>query len=82
VHTHVSNLVLFFFFFFQDRDSYWKMMQKYIGSDVTSMVTLPVLIFEPMSMLQKMAEVCVNCFLTACLETLSLSDAVEETYKL
>lgn len=34
-------------------------MQKYIGSDVTSMVTLPVLIFEPMSMLQKMVEVCV-----------------------
>ena len=33
-------------------------MQKYIGSDVTSMVTLPVLIFEPMTMLQKMAEVC------------------------
>lgn len=40
----------------EDRDSYWKMMQKYIGSDVTSMVTLPVLIFEPMTMLQKMAE--------------------------
>ena len=36
-------------------------MQKYIGSDVTSMVTLPVLIFEPMTMLQKMAEVCVGC---------------------
>ena len=45
----------------QDRDSYWKMMQKYIGADVTSMVTLPVLIFEPMSMLQKMAEVCFIC---------------------
>lgn len=45
----------------QDRDSYWKMMHKYIGSDVTSMVTLPVLIFEPMSMLQKMAEVCFLC---------------------
>ncbi|KAL1546332.1 Oxysterol-binding protein-related protein 3A [Salvia divinorum] len=40
----------------EDRDSYWKMMQSYIGSDVTSMVTLPVLIFEPMTMLQKMAE--------------------------
>ncbi|EPS62630.1 hypothetical protein M569_12159, partial [Genlisea aurea] len=40
----------------EDRDSYWKMMQKYIGSDVTSMVTLPVIIFEPMTMLQKMAE--------------------------
>lgn len=42
----------------KDRDSYWKMMHKYIGSDITSMVTLPVLIFEPMTMLQKMAEVC------------------------
>ncbi|KAA8549281.1 hypothetical protein F0562_000965 [Nyssa sinensis] len=40
----------------EDRDSYWKMMHKYIGSDVTSMVTLPVLIFEPMTMIQKMAE--------------------------
>jgi hypothetical protein len=42
----------------QDRDSYWKMMHKYIGSDVTSLVTLPVIIFEPMTMLQKMAELC------------------------
>lgn len=42
----------------QDRESYWKMMHKYIGSDITSMVTLPVIIFEPMTMLQKMAEVC------------------------
>ena len=33
-------------------------MQKYIGSDVTSMVTLPVIIFEPMTMLQKTAEAC------------------------
>ncbi|KAJ7556693.1 hypothetical protein O6H91_05G094200 [Diphasiastrum complanatum] len=40
----------------EDRESYWKMMHKYIGADVTSMVTLPVLIFEPMTMLQKMAE--------------------------
>ena len=42
----------------QERDSYWKMMQKYVGSDITSMVTLPVIIFEPMTILQKMAEVC------------------------
>lgn len=35
-------------------------MQKYIGSDVTSMVTLPVIIFEPMTMVQKMAEVCAH----------------------
>ncbi|CAM8913155.1 unnamed protein product [Rhodiola kirilowii] len=40
----------------EERDSYWKMMQKYIGADITSMVTLPVVIFEPMTMLQKMAE--------------------------
>eukprot|EP00270_Netrium_digitus_P002669 TRINITY_DN1302_c0_g1_i3.p1 TRINITY_DN1302_c0_g1~~TRINITY_DN1302_c0_g1_i3.p1 ORF type:complete len:478 (+),score=107.77 TRINITY_DN1302_c0_g1_i3:23-1435(+) len=40
----------------EERESYFKMMQKYIGADVTSMVTLPVLIFEPMTMLQKMAE--------------------------
>jgi len=42
----------------QDRDSYCKMMHKYIGSDVTSLVTLPVIIFEPMTMLQKMVELC------------------------
>lgn len=42
----------------QDRDGYWKMMHKYIGADVTSLVTLPVIIFEPMTMLQRMAEVC------------------------
>lgn len=33
-------------------------MQKYVGSDITSMVTLPVIVFEPMTMLQRMAEVC------------------------
>lgn len=47
----------------EERDSYWKMMQKYIGSDITSMVTLPVLIFEPMTMLQKMAELMEYCHL-------------------
>ncbi|KAL8089884.1 hypothetical protein AgCh_039371 [Apium graveolens] len=41
----------------EDRDGYWKIMNKYVGADVTSLVTLPVLIFEPMSMLQKMAEI-------------------------
>ncbi|CAH9073155.1 unnamed protein product [Cuscuta europaea] len=40
----------------EERDGYWRMMQNYIGADITSMVTLPVLIFEPMTMLQKMAE--------------------------
>lgn len=53
-----ANVCSVFIQSLQDRDSYWKMMQKYIGSDVTSMVTLPVIIFEPMTMLQKMAEVC------------------------
>lgn len=58
----------------QDRDSYWKMMQKYIGSDVTSMVTLPVLIFEPMSMLQKMAEIMEYTYL------LDLADECEDPH--
>ncbi|CAI0472727.1 unnamed protein product [Linum tenue] len=40
----------------EERDSFWRMMQKYVGSDITSMVTLPVMIFEPMTMVQKMAE--------------------------
>ncbi|CAK8576069.1 unnamed protein product [Lathyrus sativus] len=40
----------------EERDGYWKMMQNYIGADVTSLVTLPVIIFEPMTMIQKMAE--------------------------
>ncbi|KAK9755246.1 hypothetical protein RND81_01G012400 [Saponaria officinalis] len=38
-------------------------MQNYIGADVTSMVTLPVVIFEPMTMLQKMAELMEYCYL-------------------
>jgi hypothetical protein len=55
LHCHaVFDAVLYL----QDRDGYWKMMNKYIGSDVTSLVTLPVIIFEPMTMLQKIAEVC------------------------
>lgn len=43
-------------------------MHKYIGSDVTSMVTLPVIIFEPMTMLQKMAEVSANLGFSRCNE--------------
>ncbi|KAA8518912.1 hypothetical protein F0562_016314 [Nyssa sinensis] len=58
----------------EDRDSYWKMMHKYIGSDVTSMVTLPVLIFEPMTMLQKMAELMEYSYL------LDLADECEDPY--
>lgn len=58
----------------EDRDSYWKMMQNYIGSDVTSMVTLPVLIFEPMSMLQRMAELMEYTYL------LDLADECEDPY--
>ncbi|KAL6979164.1 Oxysterol-binding protein-related protein 3C, partial [Sarracenia purpurea var. burkii] len=57
-----------------ERDSYWKMMQKYIGSDVTSMVTLPVLIFEPMTMLQKMAELMEYSYL------LDQADECEDPY--
>ncbi|CAL9002565.1 unnamed protein product [Prunus brigantina] len=58
----------------EDRDSYWKVMQKYIGSDVTSLVTLPVLIFEPMTMLQKMAELMEYSHL------LDLADECEDPY--
>ncbi|KAI5325648.1 hypothetical protein PRUPE_6G256800 [Prunus persica] len=58
----------------EDRDGYWKVMQKYIGSDVTSLVTLPVLIFEPMTMLQKMAELMEYSHL------LDLADECEDPY--
>ncbi|KAM7262527.1 hypothetical protein ACFE04_000210 [Oxalis oulophora] len=58
----------------EDRDGYWKMMQKYIGSDVTSMVTLPVIIFEPMTMLQKMAELMEYSYL------LDMADKTEDPY--
>ncbi|KAG6485905.1 hypothetical protein ZIOFF_054472 [Zingiber officinale] len=57
-----------------ERDSYWRMMQKYIGSDVTSMVTLPVIIFEPMTMIQKMAELMEYSHL------LDLADECEDPY--
>uniref|UniRef100_A0A9I9DN37 Oxysterol-binding protein-related protein 3C n=1 Tax=Cucumis melo TaxID=3656 RepID=A0A9I9DN37_CUCME len=58
----------------EDRESYWKMMHKYIGSDVTSMVTLPVIIFEPMTMIQKMAELMEYSHL------LNLADECEDPY--
>ncbi|XP_013612536.1 PREDICTED: oxysterol-binding protein-related protein 3C [Brassica oleracea var. oleracea] len=58
----------------EERDSYWKMMQKYIGSDITSMVTLPVIIFEPMTMLQKMAELMEYSYL------LDQADECEDPY--
>ncbi|KAH7550021.1 hypothetical protein JRO89_XS13G0121000 [Xanthoceras sorbifolium] len=58
----------------EERDSYWKMMHKYIGSDITSMVTLPVIIFEPMTMLQKMAELMEYCNL------LDKADECEDPY--
>lgn len=58
----------------EERDSYWKMMQNYIGADVTSMVTLPVIIFEPMTMLQKMAELMEYCHL------LDQADQCEDPY--
>ncbi|KAF3775726.1 hypothetical protein EJ110_NYTH49747 [Nymphaea thermarum] len=58
----------------EERDGYWKMMHKYIGSDVTSMVTLPVIIFEPMTMIQKMAELMEYCSL------LDQADECEDPY--
>ncbi|KAI3865939.1 hypothetical protein MKX03_036798 [Papaver bracteatum] len=41
----------------EERESHWKILKNYIGSDITSLVTLPVFIMEPMSTLQKMAEI-------------------------
>ncbi|XP_044486945.1 oxysterol-binding protein-related protein 3A-like [Mangifera indica] len=58
----------------EDRDGYWKMMQKYIGSDVQSMVTLPVLICEPDTNLQRMAE------LMEYSNLLDLADKCEDPY--
>ncbi|PKU76056.1 oxysterol-binding protein-related protein 3A [Dendrobium catenatum] len=58
----------------EDRDSYWKMMQNYIGADITSLVTLPVIIFEPMTMIQKMAELMEYCHL------LDLADETDDPY--
>ncbi|KAJ0828973.1 putative oxysterol-binding protein [Helianthus annuus] len=58
----------------EERDSYWRSMQKYVGADITSMVTLPVLIFEPMTMLQKMAELMEYSHL------LELADECEDPY--
>ncbi|KAM7531868.1 hypothetical protein LguiB_035278 [Lonicera macranthoides] len=58
----------------EDRESYWKMMHKYVGSDITSLVTLPVLIFEPMTMLQKMAELMEYSYL------LDLADECEDPH--
>jgi hypothetical protein len=46
-------------------------MQNYIGADVTSLVTLPVIIFEPMTMLQKMAEVCYLLSLSVVIDLLT-----------
>jgi len=40
----------------EDRQSLWKQLSQYIGKDVTSMISLPVWIFEPMSFLQIMCE--------------------------
>ncbi|XP_057864857.1 oxysterol-binding protein-related protein 3A isoform X1 [Cryptomeria japonica] len=58
----------------EDRDSFWRMMQKYIGSDITSLVTLPLMIFEPMTALQKMAELMEYSYL------LDLADECEDPY--
>jgi hypothetical protein len=58
----------------EDRDSYWKMMQKYVGSDITSMVTLPVIIFEPTTMVQKIAELMEYSYL------LDMADKCEDPY--
>lgn len=58
----------------EERDNYWKMMQKYIGADVQSLVTLPVFISEPNSVLQRMAELMEYSHL------LDLADECEDPY--
>ncbi|KAI3863285.1 hypothetical protein MKW92_016608 [Papaver armeniacum] len=40
-----------------ERKSLWKILQKYIGSDISSLVKFPISFFEPMSTLQKLAEI-------------------------
>ncbi len=39
-----------------EKKSLWKQLSSYIGKDVTSMISLPVWIFEPLSFLQIMCE--------------------------
>ncbi|KAI3846475.1 hypothetical protein MKX03_034956 [Papaver bracteatum] len=41
----------------EERKSLWKILQKYIGSDISSLVKFPISFFEPMSTLQKLAEI-------------------------
>lgn len=40
----------------EERQSLWKQLSQYIGKDVTSMISLPAWVFEPISFLQIMAE--------------------------
>lgn len=40
----------------EERKSLWKQLSSYIGKDITSMISLPVWIFEPLSFLQIMCE--------------------------
>ncbi|KAI3993450.1 hypothetical protein MKX01_002463 [Papaver californicum] len=40
----------------QERESHWKILRKYIGSDITSLVAFPDFFLEPMTTVQKMAE--------------------------
>jgi len=40
----------------EERAGLWKQLSSYMGKDITSMISLPVWIFEPLSFLQIMAE--------------------------
>jgi len=40
----------------EEKDGLWKQLSGYMGKDITSMISLPVWIFEPVSFLQIMAE--------------------------
>ncbi|KAI3887428.1 hypothetical protein MKW92_050814 [Papaver armeniacum] len=41
----------------EERKSLWKILQKYIGSDISSLVKFPISFYEPMTTLQKLAEI-------------------------
>ncbi|OVA16527.1 Oxysterol-binding protein [Macleaya cordata] len=58
----------------EERDSYWKILRKSIGSDITSLGFVPISFFEPVTQLQKMAEIMGYCHL------LDLADECEDPY--
>jgi hypothetical protein len=41
----------------QERKHLWKQLAQYVGSDVMSLLSIPVWLMEPLSTLQKMSEI-------------------------